>query len=623
MKILMRVGLVFLASFMVLVAQAGILDANTDVNVSAYADAEQLQKEAAKYKLAKWKIPLNQDVIENMLVLDGERAVLSLRNYNRDLKRDRIIVVDLAKGRMLWSRSAAEDENDISIVAVSKKYILIKSNSKNTTRLTALKIRSGQPVWKKELTTTGWVMVQQLDKNHVILATANNSNVEYQYIKISSGKKQWSYRSAKRSNPLTNVIAYKKGIIIPADQLISLSRLDGRVLWKFKAIKYPANTAAPILSSGSLYIVDSENALNKINLSKGKLIWRHKNPRQYRLTAIDVSKTQVYLRGLEDTGARPTSVFIKIDRQRGRLKWRTSIKDKLSLVSNLLEYKGYIYVASPTTLYAFRKKTGKIKFSQVVSRSQLSLYPVTLRRVDKNIVFAGELTIAAFYATTGKKIYRRALTGISPAADLSALETSIKRLQKKNTEKENQTGEIWRCVSCLMSVNAQARANELYSKSWTRGLTDYEAIEGGMARKMSKVYAAIGVYETAVSLSELIYTGLISKMDKENLARHKLIHTTIINAYPAMMTPNYIYRPTRSMNLIDPDAGEFMQITAINLRNGKKSKTSTSVPYKDYGLWIYVDEKKQIAYQQSIGFSPNEDKPLMSYLIAKPVVLPR
>ncbi len=623
MKICIWLGLVFLASFMLPVTQAGIRDANTDVNVSAYADAEQLQKEAAKYKPAKWKIPLNQDVIENMLLLDGERAILGLRNYNRDLKRDRITLVDLAKGRVLWTHSAAEGANDISIVAVPKKYILIKTDSKNTTSLTALKIRSGQPVWKKELATTGRVMVQQLDQNHVILAAANNSSVEYQYIKISSGKKRWSYRTAKQSNPLTNVIAYKKGIIIPADQLISLSRLDGRVLWKFKAIQYPANTAAPVLRSGSLYIVDSENALNKINLSKGKLIWRHKNPRQYRLTAIDVGKTQVYLRGLEDAGAKQTSVFIKIDKQRGRLKWRTSIKDKLSLVSNLLEYKDYIYVASPTTLYALRKKTGKIKFSRVVSRSQLSLYPVTLRRVNKNIVFAGELTIAAFHTTTGKKIYRRTLTGISPAADLSALETSIKRLQKKNLTKKNQTEEIWRCVSCQMSANAQARANELDNKSWTRGLTDYEAIEGGMARKMSKVYAAIGVYETAVFLSELIYAGLISKMDKENLARHKLIRTTIINAYPTMMTKNYIYRPTRSMNLIDPDAGEFMQITAINLRNGKKSKTSTSVPYKDYGLWIYVDEEKKMAYQQSIGFSPNKGKPLMSYLIAKPVALPR
>jgi len=238
-------------------------------------------------------------------------------------------------------------------------------------------------------------------------------------------------------------------------------------------------------------------------------------------------------------------------------------------------------------------------------------------------VFAGELTIGAYQATTGRRIYRRSFTGISPAADLSAVETSIKRLRKKLYQKGRAPEETWQCISCQMSATAQARADELYNRSWNGGLTDYEAIEGGMARNMSRVYSAIGVYESAVHFSAVMYDAQVSKMDKANLARHQLIRTTIVSAYPAMMTENYVYRPTRSMNLVDPNAGTFMQISAVNLSSGKRSKTSMSVPYKDYGLWIYIDEKKKIAYQQSVGFSPDENTPLMSYLIAKPVELSR
>ncbi|VAX06223.1 hypothetical protein MNBD_GAMMA25-997 [hydrothermal vent metagenome] len=617
----MRIGLIFLASCIAPGTQAGIFD--TDVAVSAYADTEQLKKEATKYKPAKWKIPLAQDVIENMLMLDGNMAALSLRNYNENLKRDRITLVDLEKGKMLWTHPADEEASDLSIVAVSKDYILIRTDYDNTTSLTALKTRSGQQAWQKKLPAIGMLMIQQLDQNHVLLITENNDDMEYQYVEINSGKKEWSYHAEKGSSPFTQVITYKNNIIILGEQLVGLNTKNGRLRWKFKSIKYNANTAAPLLKYDSLYIVDSNNVLSRINPSRGKLIWQHKNPKQYRLTAIDANKMQVYLRGIEKAGTGQESIFIKIDNKRGRLKWRTLVKDKLSLVSNLLEYKDIIYVASPTTLYALRKKTGEIKYSNVVSRSQLSIYPVILRRVDKNIVFVGELTIGACQAKTGRRIYRRSMNSIHQAADLSVVDASIKRLRKKLSQKGNVPEKTWRCVSCEMSGAAQARADQLYDKSWHGGLTDYESIEGGRARKMSGVYAAVGAYESAAHFSTVMYDAVVSQRDKENLARHRLIRATIINSYPTMMTENYAYRPTRFTNQISSEAGVFMQITAINLHSGKRSKTSMSVPYKDYGLWIYVDEKKKIAYQQSIGFYPNEDTPVMSYLIAKPIELSR
>lgn len=623
MKLHIQTSLFLLLTFMVSATHAGLFDTNTDVNISVYANTEQRRKESARYKPAKWKIPLAQDVIENMLMLDGDLAALSLRNYNNNLKRDRITLVDLKNGKMLWTHSATEDASDVSIVAVSKNEILIRTDFESTTNLTALNTRSGQQIWKKKFPATSMFMIQQLDQDHVMLTTVNSNDLEYQYVKIGTGKKQWSYYAKKGSLPLTQVIAYKNDIIILSDQLVSLNTKNGHLRWKFKSIKYDANTAAPLLKSGSLYIIDSNNTLNRIDLSRGKLIWQHKNPKQYQLTAIDADKKQVYLRGINKADTGQESVFIKIDNKRGRLKWRTFIMDELSLVSNLLEYKDAIYVASPTTLYALRKKTGKVKYSKVVSRSQLSLYPVILRRVDKNIIFAGELTIGAYQATTGRRIFRRSMNSISQAADLSVVDASIKRLRKKLYKKARAPEETWRCTACQMSATAQARADELYAKSWNSGLTDYESIEGGMAGRMSRTYAAVAVYESATHFSAVMYDAVVSQMDKANLARHKLIRTTIISAYPTMMTENYVYRPTRTMNMVDPDAGIFMQITAININSGKKSKTSMSVPYKDYGLWIYVDENKKIAYQQSIGFPTNEDKPIMSYLLAKPVEFSR
>ncbi|VAW70437.1 hypothetical protein MNBD_GAMMA10-484 [hydrothermal vent metagenome] len=619
MRCRLQTGLFMLITFMFSAAQAGFFDKNTDVNINAYADVEQRKKESDKYKLTKWKIPLAQSVIENMLMLDKNLAALSLRNYNQNLKRDRVTLVDLKKGKMLWTHSTDEDANDLSIVAVSKKNILIRTNYENMTSLSAHKISSGQPLWQQKFSANSQLMIQQLDENHVMLVTEDKAEVEYQYVNIGSGKKQWSYREKKKSDSPSKIIVYKKNIIITGEKTVSLSVKKGRVLWSFKNIKYKANTVAPLLKYDSLYIVDENNVLSKINPSNGKLIWQHKNPKQYWLTAIDVNKTQIYLRGVEKADTWKENIVIKIDNRRGRLKWRTLIDDKLSLVSNLLEYKDRIYVASPTTLYALRKKTGEIKYSNVVSRSQLSLYPVVLRRVDNNIVFVGELTIGAYQANTGRKIYRRSMDGIHQAADLSVVDVSIKRLRKKLFQQSNAPKETWRCLSCEMSVVAQARADQLYDKSWHSGLTDYESIEGGMARKMSGVYAALGVYESAVNFSAVMYDAVVSQRDKENLARHQLIRNTIINAYPTMMTKNYVYRPTR---MTGSEGGVFMQISAINLHSGKRGRTSTSVPFKDYGLWIHVDEKKKIAYQQNIGFYLNENTPVMSYLMAKPIALP-
>lgn len=165
-------------------------------------------------------------------------------------------------------------------------------------------------MWKKELTTTGRVVVQQMAPNHVILAMANNSKVEYQYIKISTGDKLWLYRTTKTGTSIAKVLSHKKGIVVPANQLAYLDAKTGRVLWKVK-IKYNNNTAPPVLWDNDLYIVDVNNKLHRVNLAKGKYIWSHKNPNRYLIMAVDVGEfMQITAINLETGKKSKTSMSV-------------------------------------------------------------------------------------------------------------------------------------------------------------------------------------------------------------------------------------------------------------------------------------------------------------------------
>ncbi|MDH5445665.1 MAG: PQQ-binding-like beta-propeller repeat protein [Gammaproteobacteria bacterium] len=607
--------------------QAGMFD--SDVDVSAYASAEQMHSEAKKFKSPKWKVQLGQRVIDQMIVANEQLAILTLKNYNQNLRKDQIRVVDLKQGKTLWKTSLPDNAYEVSVIFASKENTILRFDFKSHTLLHSVNSKTGNKVWERKLPSSRNINVQALGKKYLVLAAKSGNNVEYQLVDFRSNKSKWHFSAEIIGESIPKIVMYKNSILIPGTSLISLKASTGKKQWQISNVAYDPAYAAPVLHADRLYIHTANKLFYRINPKTGKVDWKFKLSSRYHITSIDPGNKYIYLRGTTESIKSVKPLIMAVKKDKGRLKWVRDINDRHQIVSNLIEYRGRLLGASPTHLYAIQPSSGDIVYNKHVSESQLSVYPVILRLIGKNVVFIGEMTIAAYRATTGKIIYRKGITGISPAADLSAVEKSINRLRNKISIRDKQEKFTPTNIFGPQYQITQASANTHYRNSdWARSQGDYweyksEQMSGQIDNSFAKIYAGLALFEAALNLDIAIYIGILRSIDDNLLAQHKLIRHSILSSYPMMMTKNYVYRPTRLYNLTDPDAGDFLQITAINLKSGKRKKTTMSVPFKEYGLWIYVDEKKGLAYQQSLGLDYKGEKPPTSYLIAKPINLPK
>ena len=609
---------------------AGLFDANSPASVDAYASIEQMQIEAKKFPSPAWKIPLGRHIIDQMMPINDQYAVLILKNYQERLKKDRIACLNLASGKLQWDKDLEQDANDIVLQANTPDYIITATQYSEGALIEAFELRTGNLLWKKQIAKSHPYKLLQIDSKYVLLSQNISKELVAELINIKSGKTKWQYSYQENNSTIPHILVHQQGLLIAGRIIVNLNTQTGKIKWIKKDLFQSVTDAIPTLHNRDLYIITQGHKLTRLNINSGKIFWQRNIKQSLYITSISPKSNSLYLQGTIKRGNKIRPIISALNKTSGYQTWLTVLPDNNQLVSNLIEYKDKVFSASPSTLHAIKKNNGKIVFSKTIEKGQTSLYPVILRKINDKIIFIGETNIGAYKMSNGAYIYRRGITSISPEANLSALDKSVARLKKK-IEIKNSREEVHPGYSSAANKyyqNIQASADKhyrIYEEARTFADTS-KANKEYMAYRIDKTFArsasAIAFYEAAINFNISFYHSLIDSIDNDFLARHILIRNSIMSSYPAMMTENYVYRPSRSLNLTEPDAAEFLQITTINLQSGKKTRTSMSVPYRDYGLWIHLDEKRKLIYQQSIGLDITNDSDPQSYFIAKPVTLP-
>lgn len=127
----------------------------------------------------------------------------------------------------------------------------------------------------------------------------------------SSGKKVWAYRTGGK---VYSTPAVSDGFVVAAstDKFIYCLR-DGKLMWKFETLK--PDVAAPVISSGVVYIGGSDGHFRALSLTTGKLLWDFDQVRGFVVDRPLVYGSNVYFGcwGYD---------FYALDKATGRLVWK-------------------------------------------------------------------------------------------------------------------------------------------------------------------------------------------------------------------------------------------------------------------------------------------------------------
>jgi outer membrane protein assembly factor BamB len=218
-----------------------------------------------------WKIPVCEGYA-GAAIKDGR---IYLNDYNAEKKENLIRCISLADGKDIWQWSypvEVRPNHGITrtVPAVGQKLVFSLDPK---CRFHALDIKTGKPVWQKNLvrdynaTIPGWYAGQNplLDGDRVIIATGDDALLVA--FDQSTGKEIWrtpnpAKEMMSHSSPMPATIGgVKQYLYLTMKNLMGIDVADGKMLW---SIAFPARIVAvpsPIsIGDGRIFVTSSYEA---------------------------------------------------------------------------------------------------------------------------------------------------------------------------------------------------------------------------------------------------------------------------------------------------------------------------------------------------------------------------
>jgi outer membrane protein assembly factor BamB len=592
------------------------------------------------------QVLVGKHFIRDMRFIAADRLLI---NYNSDNP----ILVDTAKGAILW-KFVPEGWllSYYYIVAAFSDLILIREDEDKKTTLAAIDATNGKQLWyatfksKKKsfqflpVPGAGIVLIAELEKKKVTLSGLD----------LFTGKERWQqkFKIGKFGHPVPPVITswemwnFYGGV----------RRIDagtGKALWKRTDIVLGNRSPPPVLQGGILNVIDNKKTLHVLDSETGETRFNKALDQNFRYTNIHPKKDRLYVRGERIGGpAAKKYVLIAMDGKGRKPLWTHTGTEPT--VSNLIEEDGRLYIATPSTVLCLDRGTGQQIFASAASQTGQT-FPVRLRKFRKRIIYVGELVIAGFDASTGKRLYREGMTPVSQEAHLDALdnwisvlETRIGKLTKAMwfggsggaSSAFSRQAEISQNLSNKYSSQAsyyRGRANSSYNMSassdyWKSArLRSKAQIEAASAR----ANARLGFFFAMQDLTNSMLSGSVAK-DRAEIKKLQRIRQSITLAYAAAEAGEYVYRPHVENNSVG--------VLLVHMPTGRSTFTSLTpmtsgknAYWNDRGIWNLIDLKNATIYHHGLRILPKKfqdknpkDKNIKAYgmyLIVEPVTIPR
>lgn len=179
-------------------------------------------------------------------------------------------------------------------------------------------------------------------------------------------------------------------------------------------------------------------------------------------------------------------------------------------------------------------------------------FPVRIRKVHDQVVYIGELVVAAYDAKTGALKYSHGMTPLSPECHLNGLDAVVPRLKKELQEVSGKPigtlGDRSGFASGGM-VRYQNLANT-YSRqaSDMAGREDYigsdlASMKSSFAKHEAKLQANAAFVYAVVDLGLALHRSFEAATIQTSIERQELFRRSILGAYNQAESAQYVYRP--------------------------------------------------------------------------------
>lgn len=592
-----------------------------------------LRTEAAKGKPVAWKLPLGAGRIGDMAFHAPGRLLVSLRKDQSVAGDQYAMMVDTATGRPLWRYEPMDRKGEYSRILTTGNLILYSFNRTGNKTLVAVSSTDGTESWATP-EIPGPVVFQPILGQGVMLATqSGEKTATITAYDLGSGAMRWerqfsrSGESAAPPAPMTALDAL--WTFFGAAE--KLSARDGKTVWRRDDIRLGGTGPAPQLAGNSLYLTDAGGQVHRLAADTGKTVWTMTPPAGVTATNLFPLNDRVYLRGIDAKSKRYP--FIAMDRQTGRMLWHRITREPI--VSNLLEYKGRVFFATPTGVGSRDQASGKRYFERTITNSGRT-YPVHLKRFGDKVIFIGELIVAAVDAESGKLRYSHGLDPVELGASMTSLDGRLEKLLAKQAAASGEAPSG--ALAMAEFHNGMSQSYQDMSSRYAK-LSDDGVISTGAAMDQMKVNnqraraeARMALAFSMQALGEELAKMIAAKALARTIVRQKFQRGAILAAYGGMEFGEYAYRPANDYRAAD---NKFITINVIHLPTGRIRKTSLSAPHSDFGLWNLIDFERGVVYHNGVGLDPADyqysgqtsifdgAEYLNSFLIAQPVTIPR
>jgi outer membrane protein assembly factor BamB len=599
---------------------------------------EVIRQRASRMPAPFWQIPLGPALVEDMQILGPDRLLVGLKKDFPGLPNLDYMLVNTEKGQVVWRHKRNSDGAMYHVLLALKDLLLFRIEAGKTVSLLALDPQTGRELWTSKAQGSGIMHLPVLASSRIVTAIPSGNAVQLAAVNLEDGAVAWEKTvptggGASWPAPMVDgedILLFYKGIE-------RLSSMDGHRAFLQPDLNFDENSPPPQLEGDEIWAIDALKKLTWLNANNGKVRGRADLPPDAKYTNIYPLGGKIYLRAITEGG---DSRLYSLRSHDGEIVWTHTGKEQS--VSNLLEGGGLLYFGTPTSLVALEAASGKQVFSSLVTTTGRT-FPVRIRTVRDQVVYIGELVVAAYDAKTGALRYSHGMTPICPECHLNGLDAASPRLkeelQQASSKPIGNLGDLSNLATAEM-VRYQNLANTYSGQAWdmaSRGDyigSDLASMKSSFAKHEAKLQANTAFVYAVVDLGLVLRRALEAAAIKTSIERQELFRRSILGAYNQAESAEYVYRP----HLEWGSAGDsFTTLSVVHIPSGKRRDTYLSPTYQSYGLWNLIDFEKGVVYHHGVGMNPSvyelsearrlypysSARTVNNFLIAMPVEIPR